>query len=406
MGNEIYTYTLDQIQNFIKSNTLIDEEMCKRIIHSLSSLDINKEIAEILMKLSNANISPELKDNLKAASDSASKYLALVSGQQVVDSYSTEEEKEKLTSEQMLQKTLDTAEKNRMTVVESSVRKEDTPHITFDINHESKPYIDNLLLSLSEEKGLDLELSKINASNKELFTIAIDDKDLTEEQRQEKVNEILARVNEVIETTDKNKDYEELMPGKLKRMKQGFVNDQPDVNEEDYKIGYSNKGGVDSYYIVTSSKARAEEIAKEIGYELDMTVTDGNKFRIDTSGEKIEGTKLEQESEYMNVSNNTKKDSPVIETTEEQKVQTEENNDDFVIPLAVAFAAPAVANMAAMSTNPQTEQMTQQLDNKVMQKKLGSYPSNFKDAAYATFYILMITVMLAIAGFIAVKYLF
>lgn len=433
MDNNMDVYTLAQIKDFLQNGVNIAKPMFDKIIKSIAQGDMTSEKMGLLAQLANANIPIEAKTALVPAIEAA-KVLSEKFEQKdkvesnVVAGQMEEEAKDKLTSEQMMQKTIGTAEKNGMTVVESSVKKEDTPHITFDINPQSKPYIDNLLLRMCDEKGIDLGLSKINASNKELFTIEIGDKDLTPEQKQEKINTILSKVNEVIETTDKNKDYEQLMPGKVKRMKQGFINDQPDINKEDYKVGYSNKGGVDSYYIIAGSKERAKEVAESLGYELDMTVTDGNKFRINASEKEIEGSKLEAAAEYTNVTNNMASTSvkpeekpvqePVQQPTTSSTSQEEEKKkeDNMFVPIAMAATMVAGAGMAmpaAGITNniPAASVGGEQasLGSNVLQKKLGAYPnptSNFKDAAYATVYMVMIIIMLAIAGFIAVNYLF
>jgi len=410
MDNNMDVYTLDQIKDFINNGVLISKPMFNKIINSIAQGDMTKEKLELLSKLSSGMIPPESKEALVPAIEAASKLSAML----VEDNVQRNGE-EQLTSEQVMQKTVSTAEKNGMTVVESTVKKEETPHITFDINPQSKAYIDNLLLRMTDVKGIDLELSKINASNKEFFTIEIGDKDLTEEQREQKINDVLSKVNEVINGTDKNKDYGSLLPAKVKRMKEGFINDQPDINKEDYKVGYSNKGGVESYYIIATSKEKAKEVAEALGYDLDMTVTDGNKFRINASEKEIEGSKLDSAAEYVNVTNNTastsvQPDQPVKSEPVVQEQPKEENNSNgMFIPIAMAATAVAAASAANMPVAMESQEAS--LGGNVLQKKLGAYPQpqnqpSFDHAAYTTIYMVMIIIMLAIAGFLAFGYLF
>lgn len=181
-----------------------------------------------------------------------------------------------------------------LTVREISKSK-DYPHISFEINNLSKPYIDNLMIQLYNDvveiPGIGFDLTKLVSTNEEIFTVNLLD---NENLDIDKIDKLFKKVEDVVDDTDKDRNYEEVMPSNLKNMKSQFVNDAPDIPKEDFRIGYANFNGTDNFY-VTSPNNNAMRLTEEMGYIPRKVLYDGT-VEIETFGENLDGTKLEESS--------------------------------------------------------------------------------------------------------------
>ena len=175
------------------------------------------------------------------------------------------------------------------------------PQISFELDEVSKPYIDNLLLELykDDKDNLDVNLSRVDATKKELLTITLDDVNLSQEAIKQQGKAMFQRINDIMHKTKENVDYEEKMPLALRNLKDKFHNDDPNIPDEDFKIGYSRSNGENSYYIIANSKEQAIELAELMGYDIKED-RGGNVFEVDTNNLPMEGSKLDVASENVN----------------------------------------------------------------------------------------------------------
>ena len=175
------------------------------------------------------------------------------------------------------------------------------PQISFELDEVSKPYIDNLLLELykDDKDNLDVNLTRVAATKKELLTITLDDLNMSQEAIKQQGKAMFQRINDIMQKTKENVDYEEKMPLALRNLKDKFHNDDPSIPNEDFKVGYSRSNGENSYYIVANSKEQAVELAELMGYDIKED-RGGNVFEVDTNGLSMEGSKLDVASENVN----------------------------------------------------------------------------------------------------------
>lgn len=175
------------------------------------------------------------------------------------------------------------------------------PQISFELDEVSKPYIDNLLLELykDDKDNLDVNLTRVAATKKELLTITLDDLNMSQEAIKQQGKAMFQRINDIMHKTKENVDYEEKMPLALRSLKDKFHNDDPSIPNEDFKVGYSRSNGENSYYIVANSKEQAVELAELMGYDIKED-RGGNVFEVDTNGLSMEGSKLDVASENVN----------------------------------------------------------------------------------------------------------
>lgn len=163
------------------------------------------------------------------------------------------------------------------------------PYITFEINNESKAYLDNLMLTFS--KGHDdvhLDFFKSKVSQAELFTIEVDQNNLSPDQLYEKMTQTLETINDTVKNTRPDYDYEQYLSPGLKDVKNHFTNDDPDI-PNDITVGYVHSNGKDNYYIIGDEQACAE-FARKSGYEIQKR-EGTNVFEVETYG-AVNDTKL------------------------------------------------------------------------------------------------------------------
>lgn len=174
------------------------------------------------------------------------------------------------------------------------------PELSLELDENSKPYIDNLLLTLYDNKDdINVALTRISSSGKEVLTLKIDNPELSQSQLQEKGKQLFSNVEKILKETKEDKDYETNMPPELKALKDKFHNDDPKIPNADFKVGFSNSNGKSSYYLITDNKYEAKELAELMGYEIKRD-RGGNVFEIDTGDKKMEGTKLDKVTEEIN----------------------------------------------------------------------------------------------------------
>lgn len=169
------------------------------------------------------------------------------------------------------------------------------PYITFEINNESKIFLDHLMLEFYQNSdGISLEFMRDMSTRSEFFTLEIDPANMSQEEFYAHVKATFDRIYRTIETTRKDFDYESTMPDGLKNIKDRFTNDDPNINQ-DFTIGYVRNDGKDSYYIVADDVQTAVEYARTIGYDIKNS-QGANIFEIDTKGSSVIDTKLSEAS--------------------------------------------------------------------------------------------------------------
>lgn len=168
------------------------------------------------------------------------------------------------------------------------------PYISFEINNESKQYLDHLMTEFFQNsEGISLEFMRNMSTKSEMFTIEIDPTNVSQEEFFVHVKETFEQIYKTVETTRRDYDYEKNMPEGLKNVKDHFVNDDPDIGQ-DFTIGYVRNDGKDSYYIVADDEEAAIAYAQSIGYDI-KNREGANVFEIETNGSVV-GTKLEDAS--------------------------------------------------------------------------------------------------------------
>lgn len=204
------------------------------------------------------------------------------------------------------------------------------PHISFEINHESKQFLDHLMNEFYQDNdGISLEFMRDMTNKQEIFTININPENMSREQFFNHVKETFQRIYGVIETTRKDFDYESAMPDGLKQIKDRFANDDPDINQ-DFTIGYINKDGKDTYYLVADNDMAAIEYARSIGYEI-KSKPGANIHEIDatnTIGTKLDDAAiaLEDEKDVYDIKTNGVADLDIYGSLEQDpRVEMIEN---------------------------------------------------------------------------------
>lgn len=333
-------YTLDEVKNIVYSGNVNTSNLTD-IMSSLKDYNFNGEIKDIFVQLSNSSNLPDaIRVNFKNFIDSYTEELEAepikitestdnetghTGTEEIkveekteeiefkpVDVVSLPQEEEKedvkiqeessisLANDAILGGLMGYATFKGIKVVASNPGLTRSPSISFELDEKSKPYIDNLLLELyGAKEDTKVEMSRIASTGQEVLTIDIDKKDLTQEELQEKGKQMFAEVQSVLENTDAKKDYESLMPDELKALKDKFVNDDPNIPSEDFKVGYTCENGEHAYFLVANSKEEALDLAEQMGYQV-REDRGGNVFELDTEGKNMEGTKLEKITEDIN----------------------------------------------------------------------------------------------------------
>lgn len=322
-------YTLEEIKEMIKLGR-INSSNIKDVLIALKNLGYSPEIRNVLTELSNNPSVPEdIRNDVKEIINEVPKETIdpveeIVKPIEEVVEPVEEEKKEEIVPEvqQPVSNPVDIASKAGNTisldndfmlgtvasyaasrgvkVLSSNPGIVENGEISFELNYESKPYIDNLLLSLyGEMDDVKVGMKKIASSGKEVLTLSVDNPELSQSEIRQRSNEMFAKVNEILQNTDKNKDYEEKMDPKLRALKDKFHNDDPNIPNEDFEIGYSRKAGENTYYIIADSKQEAIEAAELMGYEIKED-RGGNVFEIKDENINMEGSKLDVASINVN----------------------------------------------------------------------------------------------------------
>lgn len=423
-------YTLDALKNMIESGR-VNSNNYQDVLASLTEYNFNDEVADLLLKLSsNESIPASYRDKLK---DAVLSYKAVISSRNSLhDSIDTAGDDEitqmvfpepikndnEVYNSMIVNKTVSIATQNGLTVNSCDVSKSVKPSISFEIKPDSKPYIDHLLLDMyGSDELISVELSKIKSSNLELLTISVDDRNMNDSLRSEVISNTFNKINEIVETTDRDKDYEALMSDDLRQMKSGFINDQVDVDMEDYRIGYSSNEGVVSYYVIASSKEKAEDVVERLGYELNDSLG-GNTYSIKAK-DNMKNSKLDRAASLMDDIDEVKQSSVVVEDsiykidnavrngkevkvispndTVEQLV-VDSNSLNEYIPSSYSVDENG-NNQVVYNDNNNKEKE----EGKVQSKKLGTHP-NFTNAAYASFYAIIFVVMFGLFVYALVSF--
>lgn len=313
-------YTLEEVKQMI-SNGWVNASNLTDVISSLLSYEFNDEIKEIFENLaSNENLPNAVRTNLRNVIDSYNEIVGETSKNTSVGNEEVENDfvfkepeistiavddsvNQKMSNDEIslendasLGSLVANLSNKGINVISSNPGLTDTPEISLELTHESKPYIDNLLLELYQnEKDIEVDMTRLNSTNQEILTIRANDKELSEEGLRKKGKEVFDSVNEIINKTDKEKDYEKLMPSELKGLKDKFINDDPNIPNQDFTVGYSNSNGETNFYLIADSKQEAIEIAELIGFEIKEDLG-ANVFELDTDDRNMDGTKLDKAS--------------------------------------------------------------------------------------------------------------
>lgn len=267
------------------------------------------------------------------------------------------------------------------------------PHISFEINHESKQFLDHLMNEFYQDNdGISLEFMRDMTDKQEIFTININPENMSREQFFNHVKETFKRIYGVIETTRKDFDYESAMPDGLKQIKDRFANDDPDINQ-DFTIGYINKDGKDTYYLVADNDMAAIEYARSIGYEI-KSKPGANIHEIDatnTIGTKLDDAAiaLEDEKDVYDIKTNGVADLDIYGSLEQDpRVEMIENfietsNDPHLmcileIEVPVDNPSQRIVKMKTEMGGSDVVVFTDghEFDNKVLPKVIDTYAQN------------------------------
>lgn len=203
-----------------------------------------------------------------------------------------------------------------LTIKELSFDKSE-PHITFDNTKEAKNVIDNLMLNLYQNAkdipNLGFDLTKLWTTGEEFFTVSLAS---GQPLNNNSIMDMFQNVEKIVDNTEKDKNYEELLPSNLQNMKALYSGHTPDVPNENFRIGYVNVNGEDNFYVVSSSKEKSIRLTEEMGF-IPRTIGESNVVSIDTGKQNPE--KIDAVSEDLSTA--LKKEPP-----EKAKVYTLKQN--------------------------------------------------------------------------------
>lgn len=196
-----------------------------------------------------------------------------------------------------------------LTIKELSFDKSE-PHITFDNTKEAKNVIDNLMLNLYQNAkdipNLGFDLTKLWTTGEEIFTVSLAS---GQPLNNNSIMNMFQNVEKIVDNTEKDKNYEELLPSNLQNMKALYSGHTPDVPNENFRIGYVNVNGKDNFYVVSSSKEKSIRLTEEMGF-IPRTIGESNVVSIDTGKQNPE--KIDAVSEDL--STTLKKEPPKVYT--------------------------------------------------------------------------------------------
>lgn len=217
-----------------------------------------------------------------------------------------------------------------LTIKELSFDKSE-PHITFDNTKEAKNVIDNLMLNLYQNAkdipNLGFDLTKLWTTGEEFFTVSLAS---GQPLNNNSIMDMFQNVEKIVDNTEKDKNYEELLPSNLQNMKALYSGHTPDVSNENFRIGYVNVNGEDNFYVVSSSKEKSIRLTEEMGF-IPRTIGESNVVSIDTGKQNPE--KIDAVSEDLSTA--LKKEPP-----EKAKVYTLKPN-----PINVSVPNAAYSNI-------------------------------------------------------------
>lgn len=174
-----------------------------------------------------------------------------------------------------------------LTIKELSFDKSE-PHITFDNTKEAKNVIDNLMLNLYQNAkdipNLGFDLTKLWTTGEEFFTVSLVS---GQPLNNNSIMNMFQNVEKIVDNTEKDKNYEELLPSNLQNMKALYSGHTPDVPNENFRIGYVNVNGEDNFYVVSSSKEKSIRLTEEMGF-IPRTIGESNVVSIDTGKQNPE----------------------------------------------------------------------------------------------------------------------
>lgn len=174
-----------------------------------------------------------------------------------------------------------------LTIKELSFDKSE-PHITFDNTKEAKNVIDNLMLNLYQNAkdipNLGFDLTKLWTTGEEFFTVSLVS---GQPLNNNSIMDMFQNVEKIVDNTEKDKNYEELLPSNLQNMKALYSGHTPDVPNENFRIGYVNVNGEDNFYVVSSSKEKSIRLTEEMGF-IPRTIGESNVVSIDTGKQNSE----------------------------------------------------------------------------------------------------------------------
>lgn len=192
-----------------------------------------------------------------------------------------------------------------LTIKELSFDKSE-PHITFDNTKEAKNVIDNLMLNLYQNvkdiPNLGFDLTKLWTTGEEFFTVSLAS---GQPLNNNSIMDMFQNVEKIVDNTEKDKNYEELLPSNLQNMKALYSGHTPDVPNENFRIGYVNVNGEDNFYVVSSSKEKSIRLTEEMGF-IPRTIGESNVVSIDTGKQNPE--KIDAVSEDLSTA--VKKEPP------------------------------------------------------------------------------------------------
>ena len=170
--------------------------------------------------------------------------------------------------------------------------------ISFKLDAASKTYLDHLISEFSNFEGINLEFKRQGTTSDEFFTISVPFDNLSMEEFDQKVKNTFDAITATIQSTRKDIDYEHNMSPSMKKVKDRFSNDDPDIIG-DFIIGYIKDDGRDTYYVVADNSKEAEEYARSIGFSIRRD-NGGGIYEMDTPhsiGTKFEETAVDLSKE-------------------------------------------------------------------------------------------------------------
>lgn len=174
-----------------------------------------------------------------------------------------------------------------LTIKELSFDKSE-PHITFDNTKEAKNVIDNLMLNLYQNAkdipNLGFDLTKLWTTGEEFFTVSLAS---GQPLNNNSIMNMFQNVEKIVDNTEKDKNYEELLPSNLQNMKALYSGHTPDVPNENFRIGYVNVNGEDNFYVVSSSKEKSIRLTEEMGF-VPRPIEKSNVVAINTENQNTE----------------------------------------------------------------------------------------------------------------------